>query len=169
MLASLKQPSVQVCKYPEKTKRRKMNLSSYEMARSQAAALHGQAGNEDDEDEGGPRHRAAAIRKAPHVNKPGSTGASHDGWKSNSKDGNGNGHDWDADNGPVVPRTGSRGSKTDSSGASSRATARKRPSGTEQGDGHATKKPKFAPPPVQLGMCKWAMTSGLGRALTVLW
>ncbi|TFY65529.1 hypothetical protein EVJ58_g1919 [Rhodofomes roseus] len=129
-----------VCKYPEKTRRRKLELSPDDLVSSQTAILHQQARGEDDDDQ--PRARPTVNRGV----RTNSAGTSKDGWKSNYRDG-----DSDLDVGPVVPRTGHRGGKTESSRASS-FDSRKRKGSDQDGYGGRAKKPKSVAQPVQLGM-----------------
>lgn len=63
-------------------------------------------------------------------------------------------------------------SKTESSRPSSHGTTKKRPNDTDEGGGYARgtmKKPKLAPPPVQLGMCKCLRMLRLCWALMTVW
>ena len=138
-----------MCKYPEKTRRRKLELSSDELVSSRVAMPQQQAITADGDDVK-LRYRAAANRDAHRTNIPRSAGTSHDGRKFN----HGSDDDSDVDIGPAIPSTGSR---TRGVASSSRADTRKRPGDTDQGGGYArgtTKKPKFLHPPLQLGMCE---------------
>ncbi|GBE85105.1 ATP-dependent DNA helicase [Sparassis crispa] len=159
-----------VCKYPDKTKRRKLGLSSEEYASSQAL------GGSDEDDDGYPRVQAPVRQSAPA--RPNS--GTDSGWKMNFRDGD----DTDEDGGdstPAATRHGALAGHESASASTSRAcsigsstgrpgpsayTARgrqsggpsKRPSSAlgasaahNQYDG-AVKKPKVDHPPPPLGM-----------------
>ncbi|KZT73960.1 ATP-dependent DNA helicase [Daedalea quercina L-15889] len=137
-----------VCKYPEKTKRRKLELSPDELVSSQTELLRRQAQGEDDDDQ--PRYSPTVTRDTSRSNRPNSVSTSNDGWKTRFRDGD---DDDDVEVGPSRSRTASRGSKAGSTGTSSFEN-KKRPSKADQNKSYERKlkKPKVVPQPIQLGM-----------------
>jgi len=133
-----------VCKYPEKTRRRKQELSSEELVSSQTWTLHQQACPDEDED------GAARVTAGPAA-KRGTTG----GWKKNLRDGDDD--DDDSDETSSLAKGSGAWEKHRNTMHHSRSTSNalksttsKRPS-TENTKASA-KKVKLAPAPPRLVM-----------------
>ncbi|KAH9936113.1 P-loop containing nucleoside triphosphate hydrolase protein, partial [Fomitopsis serialis] len=147
-----------VCKYPEKTRRRKSELSADELVSSQTALLHQQARGEDDDDDE-PHARATVSRNVTGPKRMASASNVNDEWRTRYRDGD----EDDVDVAPATSRTGHR-NRTETSRPTS-FDSKKRPSTGVVGDADGSlaasrlkqtiskpfKTPSFKPPIRQTG------------------